>query len=1298
MTIVLSGAVSATTQNNTTCSDPIINGTVTISEYGNVRPLPNATITVNSTGSNSRVLGTTTTDANGYYSINFYSVNTQFLVTASYLGCNSVTKTVNVSQSSNPQDPNYYGTSNIQLTPKTATWNGQMGYYSSIYITYYDGYYSAGELKTSISGDSATYNAYCIDIYTTIHSGGQLLVNGPLPGTTGDLSDQVDWDKVNYIISHYAANSNLEGAAIQAAIWYFTSAQYGEYPGNDPSHPGYYQFMTNPEDAKLNTWYNPNAVRDRAWEIINSANSMNYPSTVTLEPEITRVENGSDVVITATVRDQNGNPLQNITVNFTTDKGNLSYATRTTNANGQASVTLYNVGDNSTATVTAYVTGKYGTLLYDDVNNPLQNLVCAQLLPYTLSDTSTINFDRKVDVQITQTVDKPVANVGDIVNFTITARNTHGYRNATGIIIKDIIPEGLSNVTVIPSVGTFYNNLWVIPSLASGATATLNIIGTVTASMAGLTVTNTATRVGQDQYNSLPAIASASVYTKMAMVDIDETVNTPVNVGDTVTYVVSVTNNGPDTATNIVVEDNPPCCLNNLTITPSVGTYENGIWTIPSLASGATATLTISGIATAVMAGCCTPNTATIINQTEYDPHTIGESVTKETYTKEANVALSQTANYQGNVVTFTVTATNNGPDTATNINITDLIPAGFTNVTVTPSIGTYENGIWIIPSLENGVVATLTITGTAVPQSTITNTVTKTGQTEYDPATQDTVTNILYVPGSDLRVNNYIYNGPNLATPYGSAPLYTIVAVNNSTYMIDGVTYQSDDATGVKVNIIIPEGLEFVSASPRQGTYDAATHIWTIGDLPRGAYAYLDLVLKVIGFSDTNLTITNNATISGDQYDPILTNNYKTYDITVIPPADIEVKYNSSDNNPNAGDNVILTVRTVNNGPVTATGVKITNKLPAGLLYQSHEVSWDGGSTWILNDDSYNPGNGIWDLSSRTMDSGTSCMLRITATVEGSGTITTEARKTAQSTTQLDYNISNNSQKINLLVDSVKDSSTSAADLRVNNYIYNGPNLATPYGSAPLYTIVAVNNSTYMIDGVTYQSDDATGVKVNIIIPEGLEFVSASPRQGTYDAATHIWTIGDLPRGAYAYLDLVLKVIGFSDTNLTITNNATISGDQYDPILTNNYKTYDITVIPPADIQINNTVDNINPSQGDTVIFEVEAKNNGPVSANGVVVTYVIPSGLTYQSHEVSFDGGNTWISNDSSYNPSTGAWDLTGRTMTNGETYLLRINVTVTGTGHITTEAAKTAQSSTQFDYNISNNRKRESINVIS
>ena len=189
----------------------------------------------------------------------------------------------------------------------------------------------AGVINVNIDGTSR--QSYCIDLYTNIGIGDTLLVNGPLPGTTGDLSKQVDWGKVTYIINHYTPSTNNEAAAIQCAIWYFTSVQYGPYPGNDLTHPGYYQFMTYSGDV------GNSAVTTRAWQIINAASSMQYPSSIALDPKTIRVANGGSSTLIATVKDQNGNPLSGITVNFTTNKGTLSRTTGTTDSNGQV---IYN--------------------------------------------------------------------------------------------------------------------------------------------------------------------------------------------------------------------------------------------------------------------------------------------------------------------------------------------------------------------------------------------------------------------------------------------------------------------------------------------------------------------------------------------------------------------------------------------------------------------------------------------------------------------------------------------------------------------------------------------------------------------------------------------------------------------------------------------------------------------------------------------------------------------------------------------------------------------------------------------
>ncbi len=82
----------------------------------------------------------------------------------------------------------------------------------------------------------------------------------------------------------------------------------------------------------------------------------------------------------------------------------------------------------------------------------------------------------------------------------------------------------------------------------------------------------------------------------------------------------------------------------------------------------------------------------------------------------------------EGDTVTFTVTATNNGPAQASNVSIDDALPAGLTAGTITPSQGSYTAPTWTIGTIGCGASATLTIQATVdagTAGSTITNTVT---------------------------------------------------------------------------------------------------------------------------------------------------------------------------------------------------------------------------------------------------------------------------------------------------------------------------------------------------------------------------------------------------------------------------------------------------------------------------------------------------------------------------------------------------------------------------------------------
>ncbi|MGQ0723428.1 MAG: hypothetical protein ACT4PE_17910, partial [Candidatus Eiseniibacteriota bacterium] len=93
----------------------------------------------------------------------------------------------------------------------------------------------------------------------------------------------------------------------------------------------------------------------------------------------------------------------------------------------------------------------------------------------------------------------------------------------------------------------------------------------------------------------------------------------------------------------------------------------------------------------------------------------------------------------EGGTVVYTVTVSNGGPNAATGVELTDLLPAGVTYVSDVPSQGTYTSGtgLWVVGSLANAASATLDIAATVdlgTSGATLTNTASVTASDQADP------------------------------------------------------------------------------------------------------------------------------------------------------------------------------------------------------------------------------------------------------------------------------------------------------------------------------------------------------------------------------------------------------------------------------------------------------------------------------------------------------------------------------------------------------------------------------------
>jgi len=107
----------------------------------------------------------------------------------------------------------------------------------------------------------------------------------------------------------------------------------------------------------------------------------------------------------------------------------------------------------------------------------------------------------------------------------------------------------------------------------------------------------------------------------------------------------------------------------------------------------------------------------------------------------EADLEINKTVDiptpYIGQTISFTLTATNNGPDNVLNVYVNDLLPSGFVYQSHSASTGTYSGGSgeWSIGSFNSGSTATLTINAVVNATGIYTNTAVITGDA-IDPVT----------------------------------------------------------------------------------------------------------------------------------------------------------------------------------------------------------------------------------------------------------------------------------------------------------------------------------------------------------------------------------------------------------------------------------------------------------------------------------------------------------------------------------------------------------------------------------
>ncbi|NUS57397.1 MAG: DUF11 domain-containing protein [Streptomycetaceae bacterium] len=289
------------------------------------------------------------------------------------------------------------------------------------------------------------------------------------------------------------------------------------------------------------------------------------------------------------------------------------------------------------------------------------------------------------------------------------------------------------------------------------------------------------------------------------------------------------------------------------------------------MANGATATRTI--LARAVTAGTWL-NLATLQSLDQNDSDNANNSASASvTVIVEADVAIAKSVTPAtaklGDIVTYTITVTNNGPNDTTGVWAADPARQQADIVDSTASQGTVDidKRTWDVGDLAAGASATLTVRIRITYGGRIVNTVEITQSGLPDPdLTNNRAQALLTVPIADLVVTKRL--DPD-QVPVGATAVFTVTVGNLGP----------DTANEVTVVDPLPDGLMLVSAVPTRGAY--ADGVWTVGDLDPGARESIVITVRAVVPGQKKNTATGSAT--GPQ-DPDPDNNTDFKVITVGP------------------------------------------------------------------------------------------------------------------------------------------------------------------------------------------------------------------------------------------------------------------------------------------------------------------------------------------------------------------------------------------------------------------------------
>ena len=828
---------------------------------------------------------------------------------------------------------------------------------------------------------------------------------------------------------------------------------------------------------------------------------------------------------------------------------------------------------------------------------------------YTATNQHADFVEAAPDLQIAKTDNGLAILPGDTLTYTLTYTNA-GNQDATGVVIAETVPahttfdsnSGTPGWTCLDGAPAGTRCSYPAGAVAAGATADITFaVDIVSPLPAGVTEIENTASIADDGSNGAdpnPADNTDTISTPIVaapdLVISKDDARATVSPGGTLSYLITITNTGNQSAAGILVTDTLP--LHTAFAAASDGGSEStpGVVTWPAFnlaGDGARVTrLVIIAVDTPLPAGvdaitntvvAATLNDANPDNNTAWDVDTV-IAAPDLALTKRA----SATTVEPGGTLVYTLTYTNLGNQGATDVVITETVPAHtiFDGVASTPGWACVDTtctfAVGALPAGDTDAVQFVVTVSPTVPA----------GVTHINNITT------IADDGSNGADTNPANNTATTATPLSAAPDLALtksdgdITVQPGDTLVYTLTYTNagnQDATGVVIAETVPAHTTF--SGPGGWSCVATNCEYDLSALAAGETASITFIVDVVSPLPASVTeIENAASIADDGSngaDPNPADNTVTISTPVIAAPDLVVSKDDARTTVQPGGTLSYLITITNTGHLEATAVFVTDTLP---LHTAFVTASDGGSEST-------PGVVTWPAFNLAGDGARVTRLVIIAVDAPLPAGVDAITNTVVAATTDDANPANNTAWD---VDTV----IAAPDLALTK---RASAATVEPGDALVYTLAYANLG----------DQEATGVVISETVPAYTTFTGPGGWNCIDTLCTY--TVGSLPAGATRSITFTVNVDPALPTGITqIENTAGIADDGSNGADTDPANNADGTVTPvfaAPDLTLTKSDGGVTTQPGATLAYTLTYANAGNQDATNVVITETVPAHTTF-------------------------------------------------------------------------------------